>query len=151
MDSWKTCFNAYKISKTQELPGASPPGPTGCLKAASRPPASDTVSRPPPQLEFLDPPLATIWRNAVYDTYIWHQPLNVLSIPLLGLVWNNTWILGHLSHSGDLLLSVFVRRRPSSGVSRQAVSRQSSVGRKFLNIFSFFSGTTEPISTRFGL
>jgi hypothetical protein len=23
MDTWKTCFNAYKISKTQELPGAS--------------------------------------------------------------------------------------------------------------------------------
>jgi hypothetical protein len=27
MDSWQTCFNAYKISQTQELPGASPPGP----------------------------------------------------------------------------------------------------------------------------
>jgi hypothetical protein len=47
--------------------------------------------------------------------------------------------LGHLSHSGDLLLSVFVRRC------------QSYVVHKLLNIFSFFSGTTEPISTRFGL
>jgi hypothetical protein len=47
--------------------------------------------------------------------------------------------LGHLSHSGDLLLSVFVRRRPSSFV------------RKLLNIFSFFSGTAVPISTKFGL
>jgi hypothetical protein len=47
--------------------------------------------------------------------------------------------LGHLSHSGDLLLSVFVRRRTSV------------VGRKLWNIFSFFSGTAEPISTRIGL
>ena len=52
MDSWETCFNAYKISKTQELPGASPPGPppglcpgpTGGLKAAPRPPASVSVT-----------------------------------------------------------------------------------------------------------
>jgi hypothetical protein len=44
--------------------------------------------------------------------------------------------LGNLSHSGDLLLSV---------------SRTSYVVRKLLNIFSFFSGTTEPISTRFAL
>ena len=59
MDSWKTSYNAYKISKTQELPGASPPGPppglrpgpTGGLKAAPRPPASDAVSRPPPNLK----------------------------------------------------------------------------------------------------
>jgi hypothetical protein len=49
------------------------------------------------------------------------------------------WLLGHLGHSGDLLLSVFVRRCPSYVV------------RKLLNIFSFFSGTAEPISTRFGI
>jgi hypothetical protein len=62
------------------------------------------------------------------------QPDAMLLVLLTSLT-----LLGHLSHSGDLLLSVFVRRRPSS------------VGRKLLNIFSFFSGTTEPISTRFGL
>jgi hypothetical protein len=54
MDSWKTCFNAYKISKTREVPGAWPPGPppglrpgpTGGLKEDPRPHAPDTVSRP---------------------------------------------------------------------------------------------------------
>jgi hypothetical protein len=43
------CFNVYKISQIQELPGASPPGlplglrpgPTEGLMAAPRPPALD--------------------------------------------------------------------------------------------------------------
>jgi hypothetical protein len=51
MDSWKVCF-AYKISKTLELPGALPPlgpvqgEPTGGLKAALRPPASNSLTPP---------------------------------------------------------------------------------------------------------
>lgn len=46
---------------------------------------------------------------------------------LLFYIPNN--ILGHLSHTGDLLLSVYVRRRPS-----------------LVNFFISFSGTTKPIS-----
>jgi hypothetical protein len=54
MISWETFFKAYKISKIQELPGASPhgpppglrPEPSGCLKVAPRPPASNSVEPP---------------------------------------------------------------------------------------------------------
>jgi hypothetical protein len=55
-------YEAYKISKIQELPRASLPGslpglcpgPTGGLKAAPRPPASNSVA----------PPLTSILRSA---------------------------------------------------------------------------------------
>ena len=51
----------------------------------------------------------------------------------------NELFLGHLSHSGDLLPWVGVRRRPSCVVRRPSC----------VNIF--FSKTTGPILTKFGM
>ena len=51
-------------------------------------------------------------------------------IQLRRIVYHNLrvieqYFLGHLSHSGDLLLWVGVRRRPSSSVVRRALTSSS--------------------------
>jgi hypothetical protein len=83
MDSWKTRFNAYKISKAEKLRPGRPWG----LKVVPRHLASDTVSRPP-YLESLNitldhiyfhkkwsrlrPPTSSLLPTPMYFTGIFH-------------------------------------------------------------------------------